>query len=241
MSSLPRAVLWDMDGTLLDSEKLWDVAMADLAAELGTTMTQELRQSTLGNSMTNALDRLFDAAGIAEADRDHDREAQWLRDRVTELFAGGIPWRDGARDALELIAGLAIPMVVVTNTDRVLTEKALPTIGPERFVATFCGDEVPHGKPAPDLYLAAAAHLGLAPSQCLVIEDSPTGSAAAAAAGCPTLVVPSDAPVPAAPGRVLRESLVGLDVDTLAEVFRLADGDAGAASGGEVDPAPVGD
>ena len=74
MSSLPRAVLWDMDGTLLDSEKLWDVAMADLAAKLGATMTQELRQSTLGNSMTNALNRLFDAAGheVASASSDTD-------------------------------------------------------------------------------------------------------------------------------------------------------------------------
>jgi HAD superfamily hydrolase (TIGR01509 family) len=233
MSTLPRAVLWDMDGTILDSEKLWDIAMNDLAGKLGATMTQELRQSTLGNSMTNALNRLFDAAGIDEADRDHDGEAQWLRDRVSELFADGIPWRDGAREALDLVAGLGIPMVVVTNTDRILTEKALPTIGRERFVATFCGDEVPAGKPAPDLYLAAAAHLGLDPAQCLVIEDSPTGSAAAAAAGCPTLAVPSDAPVPDAEGRVLRDTLVGLDADGLAEVFTVA--------GGRADTAVVGD
>ncbi|MGZ8179641.1 HAD family hydrolase [Williamsia sp. SKLECPSW1] len=230
---LPRAVLWDMDGTLLDSEKLWDIAMADVAERLGTTMTTELRQSTLGNSMTNALDRVFDAADIAPDDRDHDGEAQWLRDRVTELFAAGIPWRPGARDALDTVAGLGIPMALVTNTDRVLTDKALPTVGADRFVATFCGDEVPAGKPAPDLYLAAASRLRLAPSQCLVVEDSPTGSTAAAAAGCPTLVVPSDAPVPPADGRVLRDSLVGLDAEILAEVFRLAGGEAAATGVGD--------
>ncbi|MEH3155087.1 MAG: HAD family phosphatase [Gordonia paraffinivorans] len=241
MSTLPRAVLWDMDGTLLDSEKLWDVAMADLATRLGTTMTPELRQSTLGNSMVDALNRLFDAAGVPDADRDHDREAQWLRDRVTELFADGIPWRPGARDALDTVAGLGIPMALVTNTERVITEKALPTVGAERFAATFCGDEVPSGKPAPDLYLAASAYLGVAPSACLVVEDSPTGSAAAAAAGCPTLVVPSDAPVAAAEGRVLRDSLVGLDAETLAEVFGLAGGVADPDAGGVADTAPVGD
>lgn len=240
MSTLPSAVLWDMDGTLLDSEKLWDVAMADLAAKLGATMTRELRESTLGNSMVDALNRLFDAAGTADADRDHAREAQWLRDRVTELFADGIPWRPGAREALDTVAGLGIPMALVTNTERVITEKALPTVGADRFAATFCGDEVPTGKPAPDLYLAAAARLGVSPSACLVIEDSPTGSAAAAAAGCPTLVVPSDAPVPAADGRVLRDSLVGVDANTLAEVFRLAGGRADTSAGG-ADTPPVGD
>ena len=240
MSTLPSAVLWDMDGTLLDSEKLWDVAMADLAAKLGATMTRELRESTLGNSMVDALNRLFDAAAIADADRDHAREAQWLRDRVTELFADGIPWRPGAQDALDTVAGLGIPMALVTNTERVITEKALPTVGKARFAATFCGDEVPTGKPAPDLYLAAAAHLGVSPSSCLVIEDSPTGSAAAAAAGCPTLVVPSDAPVPAADGRVLRDSLVGLDAATLAEVFRLGGGVVDTSAGGS-DTTPVGD
>ncbi len=242
MSTLPRAILWDMDGTLLDSEKLWDVAMDDLAGKLGATMTRELRQSTLGNSMVDALNRLFDAAGVADADRDHDCEAQWLRDRVTELFAEGIPWRPGAREALDTVADLGIPMALVTNTERAITEKALPTIGAERFVVTFCGDEVPTGKPAPDLYLAAAAHLGLAPAECLVIEDSPTGSAAAAAAECPTLVVPSDAPVPPADRRVLRDSLLGLDAETLAEVFHLAGGEiVDPSAGGVVDTATVGD
>ncbi|GAA2048736.1 HAD family hydrolase [Williamsia deligens] len=222
MTRLPRAVLWDMDGTLLDSEKLWDVAMADLAAKLGVAMTHELRQSTLGNSMVDALTRLFDAAAVPAGDRDLDGAAQWLRDRVSELFADGIPWRPGAQDLLDLVAGLDIPMALVTNTERVLTDKALPTVGANRFAVTFCGDEVPVGKPAPDLYLAAAAHLGVAPAECLVVEDSPTGSAAALAAGCPTLVVPSDAPVPSVPGRVHRDSLVGVDAAVLAEAFRVA-------------------
>lgn len=209
---LPRAVLWDMDGTLLDSEKLWDVAMAELAGELGVTMTVELRQSTLGNSMVGALGKLFAAAGVAEPDRDHDRWAQWLRDRVAELFSDGIPWRPGADAALDTVAALGIPMILVTNTERGLTERALPTIGKHRFADTFCGDEVEHGKPAPDLYIAAARAAGAQPSQFLAIEDSPTGAEAATAAGCPTLVVPSDAVVPDGPGRTFRDGLVGLDI-----------------------------
>ncbi|MGJ0121204.1 HAD family hydrolase [Williamsia sp. MIQD14] len=229
--ALPRAVLWDMDGTLLDSEKLWDVAMAELAVRLGAVMTVELRQSTLGNSMVGAMTKLFDAAGVPEAQRDLDGQAHWLRGRVAELFADGIPWRPGADAALRTIAAAGIPMVLVTNTERDLTERALPTIGKHRFAHTLCGDEVAEGKPAPDLYLAAARAAGVPPADCLAIEDSPTGAAAAGAAGCPTLVVPSDADVPQAPGRTFRESLVGLDEAAVSDAWRR--GRAGHAAVGD--------
>lgn len=219
MSDLPKAVLWDMDGTLLDSEKMWDIAMVDLAADLGIAMTGELRESTLGNSMTDALTKVFDAAGIAPADRDHSARSAWLRARVTELFSQGIPWMPGAREALELIAGQGIPLALVTNTERDLTEQALDTIGRHRFAATVCGDEVPLGKPAPDPYLQAARLLDVEPTGCLAFEDSPTGTQAASAAGCAVIVVASATPVPAGPGRTMRESLQALTLADVATAF----------------------
>jgi beta-phosphoglucomutase-like phosphatase (HAD superfamily) len=88
-------------------------------------------------------------------------------------------------------------MALVTNTERELTERALNGIGRQYFSATVCGDEVPIGKPAPDPYLRAAALLDLSPEQCLAVEDSVTGTAAAERAGCPVLVVPNDVEVPA--------------------------------------------
>ena len=91
-------------------------------------------------------------------------------------------------------------MVLVTNTVRELTEVALETIGRGRFTTTVCGDEVVVGKPAPDPYLRAAELLGVPSADCLAVEDSPTGAQAASAAGCPTLVVESAAPVE--PGRL---------------------------------------
>ena len=219
VSDLPKAILWDMDGTLLDSEKLWDIAIADLATDLGFELTHEVRESTLGNSMTNALTKVFDAAGLADADRDLPGRAAWLRSRVSALFKEGIPWMPGARETLDLIAAQGIAMALVTNTERELADEALGTLGLDRFTVTVCGDEVEQGKPAPDPYLRAAQLLGIDPADCLAVEDSPTGTQAARAAGCPVLVVPSAAPVPAGEGRTFRPNLVGVTLDDVAAAF----------------------
>ena len=103
-------------------------------------------------------------------------------------------------------------MALVTNTQRALTDRALNSIGRQYFSATVCGDEVPHGKPAPDAYLRAAALLELPPDRCLAIEDSVTGTAAAERAGCPVLVVPNDVAVPSGPRRRHVTSLADVDV-----------------------------
>lgn len=204
-----------MDGTLLDSEVLWDVAVAELSARQGFTMTRELRESTLGNSMVDALTKVYDAAGVPPEARDYAADDRWLLDRVAELFREDLPWRPGAADALDMVASAGIPMALVTNTVRELTELALDTLGRHRFVATVCGDEVEQGKPAPDPYLRAAALLGVDARACAAIEDSPAGTASAVAAGCSTLVVPSAAAVAPGLARTFRSSLEGL---TLADL-----------------------
>jgi HAD superfamily hydrolase (TIGR01509 family) len=141
--------------------------------------------------------------------------SRWLHDRTGELFEQGLPWCEGAEELLDALAAEAVPMVLVTNTLRPLTDKALTSIGRQYFSATVCGDEVAHGKPAPDPYLRAAELLGLPPGGCLAVEDSVTGTAAAETAGCPVLVVPNDIAVPAGPGRRHARSLRGLGVDDL--------------------------
>ncbi|MDL9935892.1 HAD family phosphatase [Gordonia sp. ABSL1-1] len=215
----PAAVFWDMDGTLLDSEPIWDIAMSDFAVRHGIVMSPALREQTLGSALLDAMDVVYHAAEIALPDRDVSGDARWLLDHVGELFDVGLPWRPGAPEALDLLATASIPLVLVTNTVRELTEVALQTIGADRFVATVCGDEVSAGKPAPDPYLRAAAIVGQHPAACLAVEDSPTGAAAATAAGCPTLVVPSAAPV--APGalRRFRPTLAGLGLADFADAW----------------------
>ncbi|WP_373560212.1 MULTISPECIES: HAD family hydrolase [unclassified Rhodococcus (in: high G+C Gram-positive bacteria)] len=205
-----KAVLWDMDGTLLDSEKLWDVAMHELAAELGGVMTPSTRHSIIGASGPNALATIFGALELDPTAAALADAAAWVNGRVTELFSLGIPWRPGAQEALRTVRESGLRTALVTNTERVLAEQALDTLGREHFDITVCGDEVPRGKPEPDPYLRAAELLGIAPEHCLAVEDSPTGSAAAEAAGCAVLVVPCEVAVPTGPRRVHRESLEGI-------------------------------
>ncbi len=216
------AVLWDMDGTLLDSEKLWDIGVRELAVELGGLMTDDMRHALIGADGPNALRILFDGLGL---DRDPEAMAaagRWLEGRVTELMSGPIPWRPGARDALAALRAAGLPSALVTNTKRSITELCLRTLGPATFDASVCGDEVDRGKPAPDPYLRAARLLGVDPGDCVAVEDSPTGSAAALAAGCQVLVVPCEIEVPPRPGLNFRESLVGLTVDDLHRVHAAA-------------------
>ncbi|KUH83985.1 HAD family phosphatase [Mycobacterium sp. IS-1556] len=205
-----RAVLFDMDGTLVDSEKLWDISLAALYDHHGGRLTPEVRASLVGSSAENTIATVYadlgldpDPTAVAEANR-------WLHDYTAELFDGGLPWCDGARELLEALAAEGTPMALVTNTQRALTDRALNSIGRHYFSVTVCGDEVARGKPAPDVYLQAAELLGLGPAACLAIEDSVTGTAAAESAGCPVLVVPNDVAVPDGPRRRHVSSLVGL-------------------------------
>jgi len=215
----PDAVLWDMDGTLVDSEKLWDISLADLAHHLGGELSAPTRVAMVGSSLWRTLDMMFDEVGLEHERGALEHAARWLTRRTEELFRAGLPWRPGALEALRMVRATGLATALVTSTERELVEVALDSIGREFFDLTVCGDEVPATKPAPDPYLIAAAKLGVTPGECVAIEDSPTGAAAATAAGCPVLVVPSEVPVPEGPGRVQRESLVGLTELDLREVW----------------------
>lgn len=205
-----RAVLWDMDGTLVDSEKVWDVSLAALYEKLGGEMTPAVRSALVGSAAENTMLMVYTDLGF-DLDRDAMAESsRWLNEYTAELFDGGLPWCDGAKELLDALAADRTPMALVTNTERALTERALNGIGREYFSTTVCGDEVRSGKPAPDPYLRAAELLGLAPQDCLAVEDSVTGTTAAERAGCPVLVVPNDVEVPGGSGRRHVSSLAEL-------------------------------
>lgn len=214
-----RAVLWDMDGTLVDSEKLWDISMQALYARLGGVMSPEAREASVGGSARSVIAMIYADLGLDPDPHQMAASADWLHDYTGKLFERGLPWCDGARELLDALIAAGVPMALVTNTRRDLTERALNSIGRHYFSASVCGDEVTHPKPAPDPYLRAAQLLGFAPGECLAVEDSVTGADAAEGAGCPVLVVPNEVTVPGSARRKHQNSLSELDVDSLRGIY----------------------
>lgn len=211
-----HAVLFDMDGTLLDSETLWDVALEDLASALGGDLSPRARRRMIGSSLARSIAIVHDDLGI---DADPESSGAYLTQRTAELFRTALVWKPGAERLLRAVNDAGVPAALVTSTHRALTEIALDMLGRDRFAASVCGDEVAHPKPHPEPYLIAAGLVGATPSQCVAIEDSLLGVTAAEAAGCAVLAVPSEVPLEPAPTRTVRASLSGLTVDDLAALI----------------------
>jgi HAD superfamily hydrolase (TIGR01509 family) len=203
----PAAVLFDMDGTLVDSEKVWDVALNELAVrEAGRHLSAGARRAMIGSSMPVSMRIMRDDLGL-----DREPDADWLIERVFELFAQGLVWRPGAVELLRAVREQGLPTALVTSTGRKLVEVALETLGRENFDVIVCGDEVAVPKPDPTPYRLAAELLEVPVERCVAIEDSPTGVASAVASGAAVLAVPSELELPPTDGVHLRESLVGVD------------------------------
>ncbi|WP_229076436.1 HAD family phosphatase [Actinoplanes sp. DH11] len=212
------AVLFDMDGTLVDSERLWGIALAELAVHAGGTLSETARLAMVGTSMSRSMQIFRDDLG--QPGRPEAADVTWLTDRVCELFADGLVWRPGAMDLLLAVRAAGIRTALVTSTGRRLVEVALKTIGAENFDAVVCGDEVAMPKPDPEPYRTAAALLGVPIGRCVAIEDSPSGVASALAAGAAVLAVPAELELPPVDGVHLRSSLVGVDPAFLAALIR---------------------
>lgn len=209
-------VLFDMDGTVLDSEKVWDAALEDLAHWLGGEVSQAARHRMVGNSLARAVAILQADLRI---DADPESSSAFLLKRAEELFRSRLEWKPGALELLGAVRDAGVPAALVTSTHRRLVEIALDTIGRDFFAATVCGDEVTHNKPHAEPYVRAASLLGAAPQTCVAIEDSPTGVTSAESAGCAVLAIPSEVPIPEAPTRTVRASLVGITVSELAALL----------------------
>jgi HAD superfamily hydrolase (TIGR01509 family) len=202
-----------MDGTLVDSEKLWDIALYELAARYGGELSATARRAMVGSSMAVSMAILHDDLG--QPWRDVATGIAWLEKRVAELFVTGLQWRPGACTLLRAVRAAGIPTALVTSTARGLVEVALDTLGRDSFDVLVCGDEVTANKPDPAPYLTAARLLDVPIGRCVAIEDSPSGVASALAAGATVLAVPSEVPLDAADGVHLLESLTAADLDLL--------------------------
>ena len=216
-SQHPAAVLFDMDGTLVDSEKVWEIALHELAARAGGELSPQARAAMVGGSMATSM-RIF-REDLGQPDRPEEPDVAWLTSRVFDLFREGLVWRPGAAELLRAVKAAGMPTALVTSTGRQLVEAALDTLGRENFDVVVCGDEVTMPKPDPEPYRTAATLLGVAIEDCVAIEDSPTGVASAVASGAVVLAVPAELELPSTDGVHLRHSLVGVDPAYLANLL----------------------
>ncbi|MGF0176626.1 HAD-IA family hydrolase [Streptomyces sp. Marseille-Q5077] len=206
-AAAPHAVLLDMDGTLVDTESLWLRTVREAVPRIGADDLFDV----LGRSAAEAATRLLPLTG----DNDPqplaaDLEARFLT--AVQREAAPLP---GALALLDLLQESGIPTALVSASSRPVMDAVLKTLGADRFRTTVAEGETPRSKPAADPYLAAARALWVDPAACLAVEDSPTGIAAAEAAGCRVLAVPSYAPVDPGPRRTVRRGLEGIGREEL--------------------------
>ena len=204
------AVLFDMDGLLVDSEPLWLEAETAVMARLGADWTIEDQVQLLGGSLDRTVRYLM---GKARRPASPGQVAEWLMSGIVELVRDhGVPVQPGARELLAQVAAAGLPHALVTGSERRFMDVVLARTG-LRFDALVCADDVSVTKPDPEPYLLAAKLLGADPGRCYALEDSPNGVASAEAAGCRVIAVPSLVPIEPAPGRTVVRSLLDLRAD----------------------------
>jgi len=211
-TATPAAVLWDMDGTLVDTEPYWMETEFALASEYGGTWSDELALELVGNDLITSGRFIRRHMGI---DLTPEEIVERLLDGVVARVRHEVPWRPGARDLLERLGEAEVPCALVTMSYERFVAPILAQLPAGSFRAVVTGDAVTRGKPDPEPYLTAARLLAVDPRTCVAIEDSDPGATSAAAAGCTVLVVPHHVAVPAGPGRAFRETLVGVTVADL--------------------------
>jgi HAD superfamily hydrolase (TIGR01509 family) len=223
-------VLFDMDGTLVETEELWGEAMAALAVQLGGVFSPGARERTVGTSMPVAMSVLYADLGVERSEGQLRDDARWVENETAALMTSrGIPWRPGARELLTAVRDAGLATALVTTTPRriatIVLDRIAAELGSSPFDVTVCGDEVPARKPDPAPYRQAMAALGVGPASGLVIEDSLVGVTSGLASGAAVLGVPSLQPLEPQSGLVLRDSLVGVGLHELAEVLAARDDD----------------
>ncbi len=212
---LPAAVLWDMDGTLVDTEPYWIQAEFDLAARHGGAWSREHALNLVGQDLLDSGRYIREHMGI---DLEPSEIVEQLLDSVVEQVERAVPWRPGARELLADLASYGVPCALVTMSYRRFVAPVLAALPAEAFRVVVTGDAVSRGKPHPEPYLKAAQELRVDPAACLAIEDSNTGARSAEAAGCVVLVVPNHVPVLDGDRRVFRESLLDVRATGVAAI-----------------------
>ncbi len=223
MSSAPlvSAVLWDLDGTLVDTERYWMKGESALAARYPGDWTHEDGLALVGLSLYESTKIMQQRMQI------HDLTVDEIIDELTRVVMTeleiDVPWRPGALELVKALHLTGVRQVIVTMSMRrmaLAVQKAVhQQTGLEVFEFVVAGDDVVNGKPHPEAFLIAAEQLGLEPHQCVAFEDSINGLTSAEAAGTRAVGIPNVIDLPAIPGRVLWPTLVGVEPHHLNQLF----------------------
>ena len=183
-----EAVVFDLDGVLLDSEQLWDEAREQLARERGGRWHDQAQRDMMGMSSLEWSRYMHETIGLPEPPEEISRE---VVERLTALYRERLPAIPGAKEAVERLAA-DYKLGLASSSNRELIDLALELLGVAHlFAATVSSEEVACGKPAPDVYLEAARRLGIEPARAAAVEDSQNGILAAKAAGMRVIAIPN--------------------------------------------------
>lgn len=214
---LPAAVLWDMDGTLVDSEHYWLSSERTLAAEHQELWSEQDGLDLVGMSLYESSKIIKKKIGSS---LEPEQIIQRLTDSVVAKLAISIPWRPGAQELLLELKKHKIKTALVTMSMSRMAHQVVDQIPFRAFDVVVAGDDVVHGKPHPEAYLKAAQLLGVDPRQCVAFEDSIAGLRSAEAAGTIAIGIPNIIALPEQAGRILWPTLEGVRVADLRKLFR---------------------
>ena len=212
----PAAVLWDMDGTLIDSGPLWVAAEHALLARFGASLTPEEELSLVGTGLWDCAELMRSRGVELSAD---EIVAELCAVVAARMAAGELEWRPGARELLADLANAGVPTALVTMSIRSLAQQVVDLLPAGSFGLIVGGDEVSEEKPHPEAYLTAARRLGVPIEACLAFEDSVTGLRSASASGAVAVGIPNLVDLADAPAHALIPTLAGLDAGGVSALF----------------------
>jgi HAD superfamily hydrolase (TIGR01509 family) len=210
----PAAVLWDMDGTLVDTEPYWLEAETEMVHAHGGVWSHEDGLQLVGSGLERSA-LILQSRGVRLG---VEEIVSTLTDEVRARIQVAVPWRPGARELLLELREAGIPTALVTMSRRSMALEVAGSLGFAGFDVVVAGDDVANAKPHPEPYLRAAELLGVGIADCVALEDSEPGVASAVAAGARVIALPMHIPLPPSPSYELRETMVGLTLADLVAV-----------------------
>lgn len=211
-NNYPAAVLFDMDGTLIDSEHHWLSSEQELASSWGGKWTNDDGEALIGMSLYQSTQLIKEKIGI---DLTPGEITDLLTDSVIEKLEANLVWRPGVLELLTQLSARGVKTAIVTMSMRRMALRVAAKLPTGKFDVVVAGDDVTHGKPHPEPYLRAAEQLGVDIRDCIAFEDSVTGLTSAEASGAIAIGIPNIMQLPEQEGRLIWPTLEGVTVDDL--------------------------